>query len=287
MARNDVKEKVDRLGALSQTLLLPLYFRARESRRADGLLRDDEAVRLVERLDFDFSRLEGHTVTQVATALRVREIDRLTCRFLRERPEGVVVHLGCGLDTRFHRLDNGRARWVDVDLPEVMDLRTRLLPPGPRVTPVAASVLDLSWVRRLPPAEPDAMLFVAEGLFPYLREEEVRRVLGGLHRRFPGARLLFDAVSRLQAAWSDAHPVLRVLGVRFRWGLDRGADLERWLPGVRVLRESRYLDRFEPRLGPLWWITALPPVAEGFRVIECALAAPGAAEKGGPRRPRG
>jgi O-methyltransferase involved in polyketide biosynthesis len=48
-------------------------------------------------------------------------------------PEGLVVNLGAGLDTRFYRLDNGTITWIDIDLPEVVafspePIRRRLTP---------------------------------------------------------------------------------------------------------------------------------------------------------------
>ena len=43
-------------------------------------------------------------------------------------PQAAVVHLGCGLDTRFERVDNGQVEWFDLDIPDVMALRESLIP---------------------------------------------------------------------------------------------------------------------------------------------------------------
>jgi O-methyltransferase involved in polyketide biosynthesis len=40
----------------------------------------------------------------------------------------VAVHIGCGLDTRFDRVDNGQVVWYDLDLPLVIGLRRKLIP---------------------------------------------------------------------------------------------------------------------------------------------------------------
>ncbi len=102
------------LNAVSQTLLIPLYFRAMESQRPDALVRDPKAVELVGQLDCDFSGVQKLKNEQVNFLLRMREFDRQARAFLAEHPDGVIVDLGCGLDTRFERVDNGQ---VDVVRP--------------------------------------------------------------------------------------------------------------------------------------------------------------------------
>jgi len=255
----------------SRSLLVSVYFRAVESRRVDPILRDDLARELVERIAYDFTPFDADLVTQVATALRARQLDRWTQAFLAEAPGALVVNLGCGLCTRLSRVDDGAVRWVDLDLPEVIALRRELVPEGERNRLIARSALDLAWAEELPPEDPEKVLFLAEGVLPYLAEPEVRRLVAGLGRRFPGARLLFDAVSPLQAALSVFHPTLWAVGARFRWGLHRPEDAERWAPGLRVLRSHFYLRDLEPRLGWFGLVQLLPQVAQGFTVVECRL----------------
>src|SRR5512135_2715238 len=103
------------LNAVSRTLLIPLYFRAMESQRPDALVRDPKAVELVGQLDCDFSSIEEMKNEQVNFLLRMREFDRQARAFLAEHPDGVIVDLGCGLDTRFERIDNGRFSWYGLD----------------------------------------------------------------------------------------------------------------------------------------------------------------------------
>src|SRR4030042_7002555 len=96
------------LNAVSRTLLIPLYFRAIESQRPDALVRDPKAVELVDQLHCDFSGGQRMKNEQVNFLIRMREFDRLSRAYLAEHPDGVIVDLGCGLDTRFERGDNGQ-----------------------------------------------------------------------------------------------------------------------------------------------------------------------------------
>jgi len=118
------------LSGVEETLLIPLYVRALESRRTDALLVDERAVALVEQWPEDFARIEGLRMDEedrVAIVLRSRELDRRVREFLARHPDAVVVHVGCGLDARFERVDDRRVEWYDLDLPEVIGLRRELI----------------------------------------------------------------------------------------------------------------------------------------------------------------
>ena len=122
------------LSGVPATMLITLYLRAMETQRPDALIKDEKAVELIARLsaDDDFRRdmdcvtqmpmMEAGKVTRI---LQSRELDRLARDFLARKPDGLVVHIGCGLDSRFERVDNGRVEWYDLDLPEVIALRHR------------------------------------------------------------------------------------------------------------------------------------------------------------------
>lgn len=112
------------LGAVPETLLVPLYARAAESRRKRPILNDSKAIGMVESIDWDFQRFNQRWRV-IACTLRSAMFDEWVKEFLRSHPQGTVVEIGCGLNTRFERLDNGRLHWFDLDLPEVVELRRK------------------------------------------------------------------------------------------------------------------------------------------------------------------
>ncbi|WP_220449281.1 class I SAM-dependent methyltransferase [Nonomuraea longispora] len=76
----------------------------------------------------------------VTVAMRARHLDDWTRDFLAEHPAAIVLHLGCGMDTRAHRVGPGPGvHWYDVDFPEVIDLRERLYPARERHTAIPSS----------------------------------------------------------------------------------------------------------------------------------------------------
>src|SRR5512138_3249963 len=115
------------LEGVSETLLMTLYVRARESQRPDAMIHDDKAVEMVNRIAGDFSRLRMQRHDEIAVIMRMRKFDKHAREFLSRNPDGVVVHIGCGLDTRFERVDNGQVEWFDLDMPQVIELRKILI----------------------------------------------------------------------------------------------------------------------------------------------------------------
>jgi len=243
------------LEGVPQTLLIPLYMRARESQRADALIRDQRAVEIVQKLDVDFSsfKLQGHD--EVGLIMRVRHFDRTASDFLERNPQAVVVHFGCGLDTRFERLDNGRVEWFDLDLPEVTDLRRKLIGgEAERYHLVGASAFATDWLESVRPFAGQPFLFMAEGVFPYFEEAQIKALVLRLRNDFPGAELVCDAHTPF-VIWTDNLQLafMRVKA-RLRWGLKHGRDVEGWGEGIKLLDEWFYFDDPEPRMAPYKWM---------------------------------
>jgi O-methyltransferase involved in polyketide biosynthesis len=125
---NSMPEKVlQSLDGVSETLLMTLYVRARESQRSNAMLKDDKAVAMINQIDCDFSRLRMQRHDEVAVIMRMSKFDSQVRYFLLQNPDSVVVHIGCGLDTRFERVDNGSVEWFDLDMPDVMELRQKFI----------------------------------------------------------------------------------------------------------------------------------------------------------------
>lgn len=261
-------DEVMRVEAVSETLFLPLYSLALESQREDPILADPGAVALTRALNQSFAgsdlplhrRLVNGDLppTLVTTmALRIRRFDRYVADFLARQPQGVVVNLGCGLDDRRRRTDNGRVRWFDLDLPEVIKLRRSLLPESDRMRFLASSVLDLRWLDALPHEPGHRFLFVAEGLFMYLPPDGVRTLVLALRQRHPGAELVAEVahatIVRLMRGRLSRGKFRRQFGISadvvYQFGLRDSHDMQQWAPGLVLLDDWTYFDEPQPRLG--------------------------------------
>lgn len=248
----DLKSTNQALSGVAGTSLIALYIRAIESQRPDALMKDERAEALVRQLDQESLRKTlalTDDFSRVAVILKGREFDRFTQDFLARHPDAVVVHIGCGLDTRFERLDNGRVEWYDLDLPEVIELRRKLIGgEGVRHHFLACSVLESAWLEIVSAHRPRPFLFLAEGVFMYFEEAQVKSLVLRLHEHFPGAELVFDAFSPIMR-WGHNIRVTRTrVGAYLHWGLKHGQELERWGEGIRLLGERFPFQYPEPRM---------------------------------------
>jgi O-methyltransferase involved in polyketide biosynthesis len=244
------REKVTLTGA-PETMLATLYGRAIDSRASRSILHDDTAARAVERIDYDFRRTGMTATTAAGVALRGRRLDDWTREFLGAHREATVLHLACGLDTRAQRLAPGPSvRWVDIDHPEVVALRERLLPPPPGdYRLVGASVTDEGWLESVPADRPTVAVF--EGLSMYLQKANGRRLIERITSRFPSGQLLFDCYGTIAIRLQKLVPAVRNAGATLHWGVDDPHELETWHDGLKLLDALRVVDMAGLDLLPL------------------------------------
>jgi O-methyltransferase involved in polyketide biosynthesis len=230
------------LSGARETLLATLYGRALDARGADPILGDRLADEITRRLDYDFGKLKVTSSDAMGVAVRAKYVDKMAAQALGDVSDPVLLHLGCGLDTRAFRLDpEARLEWYEVDFPEVIELRRAVVPDRPRSHPVASSVTDLGWLDQVPAGRP--VVVVAEGLMQYLRKEEFVRLFRSLVERFPTGQLVLDSWNSFAARFGKYQRSIRATGATTGgWGIDDPSVLERWIPGLRLVAAHGYWD---------------------------------------------
>jgi O-methyltransferase involved in polyketide biosynthesis len=259
------KIATDTLRDVPETLLLPLYNRAVESQRPDAILRDERAMDLVQRLDYDFSRFgPGH----VSHPIRARVMDDILTAFLARHPDAVVMNLGAGLDTAFERVDNGSVRWYEVDLPESIALRRQFFEASDRYRFIEGSALDFAWMDLVLPDTP--LMVLAAGLLMYFTEADVKRLITTLAARFPGAEMQFDTITRHFSAQSLAGKAQMPEGSftlpPMPWGINTN-EIDRiaaWHPAITVVQVRDYTVGYRRRWGVYGYLALLPPLRNRF-----------------------
>jgi O-methyltransferase involved in polyketide biosynthesis len=234
-------EKVD-LTKEKETLLITVYGKALESRLPNSLLKDRFADEAVRRIDYDFSRLKVDDNLGVSLAIRAKTLDDWVSAFLARNPDAIVLHLGCGLDTRVFRIDPpSGVDWFDVDYPEVMELRRKLYPPRDHYRLIASSVTEPGWLDQVPGDRP--AMVVAEGLTPYLGVEEGPHLFSRLVEHLAGGELAFDAYSRFGLKILRLNPSFRATGAEVHWSIEDPHQLEQAIPGLRLVDD---LSAYQP-----------------------------------------
>ena len=202
--------EVGHLSHVLETLLVPLYFRAEETKKG-WIIQDPKAVEILEKIDYDFSTIKGDWRTQVAVAIRTYCFDDIISKKEKEKKITTVVNLGAGLDARFSRFDS--LNWYQLDMPDVIELRELLLP-SDKSTNIKKSILDFSWVDDV--KEKDRVLFIAEGLLMYFSEDDVKEILMKISSNFKNSYIAFDAVSK--SIVGDTHKSIKTDTAPIKWG---------------------------------------------------------------------
>ena len=187
--------------SVQETLMIPLLGRKLCTEAFPELYKDDAAVKLCEMVDYDFSELEKkanntfYKFGALEAAMRNLDIQWETKDYLKTHPEAAVVNMGCGLDSTGRALDNGSIKIYNVDLPDIIDARTGMLPDGEREESIATDLNELSWLDKVDGS--GGAVFFAAGVFHYLTKDQVKALTLAIGEKFPGARLIFDTVGTI------------------------------------------------------------------------------------------
>jgi methyltransferase (TIGR00027 family) len=269
------------LSGVPETLLITLYMRAMETQRPDALIKDEKAEDLFRKIGddklYDFSRIKSLHLSEenkLVIILRNREIDRCAREYLARRPDAVVVHIGCGLDTRFERVAerNSQVEWYDLDLPHVIELRRKLMDDeAGRRHLLGCSVLEDKWLDTVSVHRRRPFLFLAEGVFMYFTETQVKRLVLTLRDRFPGAELVFDAYSPIHVWRHNLQYLISKIKFPTHWGIWHGQEIEAWGKDIRLLGEWGYFDEKTSRLNRIQWLRGIEAAARTFRIYRFQL----------------
>lgn len=262
-------DRIDLRGAQATTLLT-LYLRAVDARSARPILGDRWAVDVMDRVDrradtrgFALARSDAPTI-----ACRGRTLDTWAREFLGEHPDGQVLHLGCGLDSRPLRISRPAAsRWIDIDQPDVIALRRKVYALPPDVETVAASVTDPDWWSVLDADRPT--LAVAEGVLPYLAEAEVHELVDRLVAHTRGGILVFDGIAPWAVAVAGRTPTFQRMGAALHWAYRADAFAARH-PGL-VRRDAVGVLGLVAEAAPQAWIRVVSSALRGLPPMRDAM----------------
>ena len=226
-----MSEKITLTG-VPETMLQTVYARARES-AGRGAIRDETAEQIIGSLDYDFSLAEKDTAMRSGVIARTIVLDRLVGAWLGRHPGTVVVNLACGLDTRCYRM-KGYQHWYNLDLPETIAVRQRLLPESGAISQLAMSAMD-DWGAAIRETDAPALVII-EGLTMYLSEADVRRIFEVIAARLPKAEVFVETMNPAVAKRFRERSI-EGSHAKFTWGVKHGRALAALLPGFRFVEE--------------------------------------------------
>ena len=229
-----MKEKI-RLSGVPETMLQTVYARAKES-RGRGAIHDAKAEELIEKLDYDFSLADKDTAMYSGVIARTIVLDKLTKSWLASHPGAVVINIACGLDTRCYRMA-GYAHWHNLDLPETMAVREKLLPESGTISQIAMSAMD-DWGGEISELSEQnvPVLIVIEGLTMYLNAKDVQQIFAVISSRFSQATIFVETMNPAIVRHFKEKSI-DASSAKFIWGIKNGKALAELLPGFRFVEE--------------------------------------------------
>lgn len=231
------------LTGVPHTLLFPLLGRAMVSQDKKSSFHDARAINLIQSLNYDFDNLlqkmESFSSSMSWAGDRALYFDNEVKKYIETFPNATIVNLGAGLETAFYRVDNGHLTWVDLDVPEVISLRKKLLPPQKRMHYISKSIFDYTWMDEVKKFGNDIFFFAA-GLFVYLNPEQVKSLFIEMASRFHQAELVFDTMSKNDlAVANEMFKKFGMLDVKLQWGMEE-KEVEAWSPTIKVIYHIPY-----------------------------------------------
>ncbi|GAB2641401.1 class I SAM-dependent methyltransferase [Vibrio panuliri] len=251
-------------------LLQPLWFRSRESLADDGLVYDPIAANACHRCklapecfagDIDQKQLLHATLTQLC--------DDQVNTFLKHNPDGWIINVGAGLDTRFYRIDNGLCHWIELDVTENLLWRQKLFHNSERYHHHCGSVIDLSWLDEISIPENAPVMIVCEHALLDMANAQVASFVQTLGRHFDDARACLVLAGDL----SQSKLGQKMGSGEYAHGYESAKDaMTQYLPWLRRVRTFSPLDK-QCRRWKWWqrWLTKLASAKHRFTPVVVLL----------------
>jgi O-methyltransferase involved in polyketide biosynthesis len=262
------------LKGIPETLLIPLWAKAIENNYSNPIITDYKAKEIMKQIDYDFNKFDEEWATQLSIAVRTEILDKASRVFINKNPDAVIINIGCGLDTRFSRIDNDKIHWYDLDLPDVIELRKKFFKETDQYHMIGKSAFDYSWINEI--SNSNQVLIIAEGLFMYFTADQVSDLLNKLISSFPDAEMLVETIPNNLVEQSQKKGIIKKqyqIDAQFNWGIKNGKEFEKINKKIKFIEEWHYFDFHRDRWKIIRWLSLLPTFKNRFgnRIVHIEL----------------
>lgn len=244
------KIKIEK-GTVQETLLIPLYGRKCAMDLYPDLFMDHDCQALFDRIDFTVpDNMKGMLGNIGCIMGATRQYDMASaCRaYLKAHPNACVVNLGCGLDTTFRQVDNGKAKGYNLDFPDTIAIRNELLGTREREFNIACDLNDISWFDQIDFRPEDGIVFFASGVFYYFKMTDVEKLFAAMAEHFPGGKLVFDATKKkgLKSMLKTWLKGFEMKDINVYFSVDDVHTLKEWSGHISSAVSNPYLTGYRP-----------------------------------------
>ena len=255
-----MKEEID-VNGVPETMLQTLYARAKETKKPDAKIKDEIAVEIVEKLDYNFSKADLDKTMSYGVIARTIVLDRMAEQYLDTHPDTIVINIACGMDTRCYRMQGKYLRWYNIDLPETKKIRSRFLHENGPVYQIAKSAMDASYTDDIA-YYGENVLVIIEGLTMYLHENDVRQIFSIIEKSFRKVAVMVETMSPFVVKHVKEKSI-ESSNAKFTWGVKNGKKLQQLLPAFSCRKEVSLVEGMKI-LMPVYRVIGKIPIARSI-----------------------
>ena len=200
----------------NKTLYIPLSGKSFVSQK--GLfLKDKKAEEIWGKEQFPLKGKSKSKWLAYYMGIRAAVIDEWTRKQIKNNPDTIILHLGCGLDSRALRIEHNNL-WFDIDLLEVINERARFFEENDNYKMIATDITSNGWLELVP--ETNNIIVIMEGLSMYLAPDDLKQLFVNLNNHFSHINLIMDCYTSFAAKMSKYKNPINDVGVFEVFGLD-------------------------------------------------------------------
>lgn len=188
---------------VADTLYIPLTARIYVSKRFPEYFYDEKSLSIEDAIPNDSIARNSNEYVQMASVARYYNLDEMVSAFMAQHGKCNVVNLGAGLETAYFRLKPEKAVFYEMDFPEVIAERRRVLGEADNEILIPGDLFDLAWADGIDTSLP--MLLVVSGVFQYCHEAQIMQFINEVKERFAQAELIFDATNKRGLAYANRY----------------------------------------------------------------------------------
>ena len=207
----------------SKTLFIPLYGKAVMSK--EDFFEDKTAEHIVKTEEENLKTVDTSRKLAIYMAMRAMQYDELAEKFAAENHSGIIIHTGCGLDSRINRVKTKPKMWYDLDFPDVIELRKKYYEEDAHYRMLSSPVTDFNWLESID-YNGENVLVLAEGLSMYLSETEMKNLIENFRKKFKKTTFIFDAYSPFAAKMSKYKNPINAVDAKIDFAMNDPEILE-------------------------------------------------------------
>ena len=232
-----------------------------EQKKQNAKIKDEIAVELVEKLDYDFSMADKDNAMNYGVIARTIVLDRMVEQYLEKNANTIVINIACGLDTRCYRMKGKYLHWYNIDLPETMKIRRQFLAETGPIYQIAKSAMDDSYIDDID-YHCENVLVIIEGLTMYLCEKEIRKIFSIIEKSFQEVTVMVETMSPFVVNHVKEKSI-EGSNAKFTWGVKNGKELQRIVPEFSVQQEVSLVEGMK-ELMPVYHVIGKIPIVRNI-----------------------